>query len=353
MKELWVLLNSLTGPREFADSLDGADVIVSERLSKSEIEKLAGGPVRVASRSSDADIRLTDHAELRSSDLKIDRPIAATVKISTGEDEGKVEDALACGATYVIVRCSDWKVIPLENVVSRTRHSGKILMEVTDHNQARVALQTLEIGSDGVLLNSMSSEELVKTSALIHDQSPDMSLVEVEVTGRNEIGLGARVCVDTTDLLTPGEGMLVGCQSNALFLVQAEVEENPYISSRPFRVNAGPVSQYILTSKDKTNYLSELEAGHSILIVNREGRARAGHIGRVKIEWRPLILIEANWQGRKVKAILQNAETIKLMTKDGSKSVTELEPGDLILARVEKGGRHFGTLVDEESVVEK
>lgn len=39
-----------------------------------------------------------------------------------------------------------------------------------------------------------------------------------------------------------GEGMLVGSFARALFLVHSECAESRYIASRPFRVNAGPVS---------------------------------------------------------------------------------------------------------------
>jgi 3-dehydroquinate synthase II len=150
-----------------------------------------------------------------------------------------------------------------------------------------------------------------------------------------------------------GEGILAGCQSNGLFLVQAEVYESPYVETRPFRVNAGPVSLYTLSSLSKTRYLSELKAGDEILIVNRQGRVRSTHVGRVKIERRPLLLIEAEYEGKRVKTIVQNAETIRLVTKKGSKSVAELKTGDEILAYVTEGGRHFGTLVKEETVIER
>jgi 3-dehydroquinate synthase II len=131
------------------------------------------------------------------------------------------------------------------------------------------------------------------------------------------------------------------------------VDDNPYIASRPFRVNAGPVSLYVLSAQEKTNYLSELEAGHPVLVVNREGKTRPGCVGRIKIERRPMILIEAKWKGKLMKTILQNAETIRLVTRDGSRSVAELAPGNLVLARVEQGGRHYGTLVAAESIIEK
>jgi len=72
----------------------------------------------------------------------------------------------------------------------------------------------------------------------------------------------------------------------------------------------------------------------------------------VKIEWRPMILIEAEHEGKRIKTIVQNAETIRLVTAEGSKSIAELKKEDEVLAHVVEGGRHFGTLVKEEKVIE-
>ena len=44
--------------------------------------------------------------------------------------------------------------------------------------------------------------------------------------------------------------------------------------------------------------------------------------------------------------ILQNAETVKLVSPNGAISVTDLEPGDRVLARVEGGSRHFGMKIE-------
>jgi len=76
-------------------------------------------------------------------------------------------------------------------------------------------------------------------------------------------------------------------------------------------------------------------------------------VARVKIEWRPMVLVEAEHGGKRIKTIVQNAETIRLVTEEGSKSIAELKLGDKLLAHVVKGGRHFGTLVKEETVIER
>jgi len=51
--------------------------------------------------------------------------------------------------------------------------------------------------------------------------------------------------------------------------------------------------------------------------------------------------------------IVQNAETVRLISTSGSKSVTDLASGDEVLICIQEGGRHFGTLVTDEMVIER
>jgi 3-dehydroquinate synthase II len=246
----------------------------------------------------------------------------------------------------------DWKVIPLENLIANAKGKSKLLAEASSFEEAKLALETLELGVDGVVLKTSNPSELLKVAYLVKKQLPRVKLVPVKIVEVKQIGTGARVCVDTCDLMKEGEGLLLGCQSACLFLVEAEVHENPFVQPRPFRVNAGPVSLYVMCSPDKTKYLSELKAGEELMIVDRNGNTRFTNIGRVKIEWRPLLLIEAEHEGKRFKTITQNAETIRLVTEKGSTPVAALKPGDEVLACILEGGRHFGTLVKEERIVE-
>ena len=146
--------------------------------------------------------------------------------------------------------------------------------------------------------------------------------------------------------------MLVGSQSSCLFLVQSESAECEYVAARPFRVNAGAVHTYVLAADGKTKYLSEVKSGDELLAVDTKGNCRGVVVGRSKIERRPLLLIEVNQEGRKYTTILQNAETIRLCTPETAVSLSELNIGDKVLVRVEKGGRHFGHSI-AETIVEK
>jgi len=160
--------------------------------------------------------------------------------------------------------------------------------------------------------------------------------------------MGDRVCIDTCTMMGAGEGCLVGNSSQALFLIHAESIENPYVSPRPFRVNAGPVHAYIMVPGEKTRYLSELKSGDEVLCVNHEGRATTVILGRIKIERRPLLLIEATGPNGPATTICQNAETIRLAGSEGEAvSVVKLQPGDEVIGYVEEAGRHFGHKIKE------
>ncbi len=180
-----------------------------------------------------------------------------------------------------------------------------------------------------------------------------MELLPAKIRRIEPLGLGDRVCVDTCSSMTLGEGMLVGNSSQALFLVHSETVENPFVNTRPFRVNAGPVHAYIRLARGETKYLSEVRAGDEALVVNYEGKSHPSVVGRAKVERRPLALVEAEERGETISAILQNAETIRLTQADGTAvSLVDLKVGSEILVYREKMGRHFGVQVDE-TIVER
>jgi len=268
--------------------------------------------------------------------------------------EDLIVKAAEKGADYLIISTTNWRIIPLENLIARIKGKSKLIAEVTTAEEAKTALETLELGTDGVLLKPSQHEEILKTIAIVKPETLKLEMTTAKIISTKPIGNGARVCVDTCDLMTQHEGILVGSQSAGLFLIEAEVNENPYVASRPFRVNAGSVSMYSLGNLQTTRYLQEFKAGDEVIIVNREGKTRKANVGRIKIEVRPLILVEAQIENKPIKTILQNAETVRIVTPKGSKPVTELKQGDEIIVHLAAmGGRHFGTSVPDETVIEK
>jgi len=356
VKELWIEIDKAISD-DLKNSLlkSAAQICDAVLVSPEDVKKAKKTGAKTAASSGECDINVLEvFDENKINELKdVGRTIAVKLTIKGKEDQETAIKAAELSSDYLIIHCTDWKVIPLENLIAKTRGKSKLLAEVSSAKEAKLALETLELGADGVVLKTSNPDELMETAVVAKKKAPKVELVPAEVVELKEIGTGARVCVDTCDLMKPGEGILVGCQSSGLFLIQAEVHESPYVETRPFRVNAGPISLYTLSSPTRTRYLSELKAGDEVLIVDREGKVRSTNVARVKIEWRPMMLVEAEYGGKRIKTIVQNAETIRLVTEEGSKSVAKLKPGDKLLAHVVEGGRHFGTLVKEETVIER
>jgi len=356
MKELWLEIDESLPETQKTKLLKSATQTCDAVLvDAKDVENAKNSGIKSASTSEEADIVVLsgfDSEKLKELKAK-GRIVAIKLIIEGKQDENTAISAAELSCDYVIVGTPDWKIIPLENLIAKTRGKTKLLAEVYSTKEAKVTLETLELGSDGVVLKTENLEELKKTAEFAKKEAHALELVAVKVVKIKEIGTGARVCIDTCDLMKSGEGILLGCQSSGLFLVQAEVHESPYVETRPFRVNAGPLSLYALTSSTRTRYLSELKSGEEVLVVDRQGTVRLTNVARAKIEWRPMLLIEAEYDGKTLKLIAQNAETIRVVTPEGSKAVTDLKEGDKILARVEAGGRHFGTIVKEEAVIER
>lgn len=272
-------------------------------------------------------------------------------RIASPEDQ---EEALSLAGRKdaVLVDATDWAVIPLENLIARFRGTGTgVFAQASERGDAEVYLRALESGADGVVICVDDPLAISSFRGLLSARER-VELREVEITGVRPLGNGDRVCVDTCSLMSPGEGMLVGSHSNCLFLVQSESEDGGYVAARPFRVNAGAVHGYAMVPGGGTRYLSEMGSGDPVMLVGRDGGTRTASVGRCKVEVRPMLLVEAESDGGRRNVILQNAETVKLVTKDGAVSATAVEAGDRVLARVSSGGRHFGMRV-EETIAER
>ena len=364
MRELWVKIGPDLTLKEKKAVIRKTAKYVSVFIVEPQDAELAkeAGAKAAASPTEKGDVTIIESVKEAVKAKQAGKKTCILATVKTRADEAKIEAAAEASIDYVVVECPDWKVIPLENLIAKVHGKTKLLAAVSSVQEAKTALETLEIGVDGIAAYLSNVNEITKISEVIEEtktrtdeveSSRMMQLLPAKVTEIKPLSSGARVCIDTCDLMREGEGLLVGCQSNGLFLVEAEVHETPFVAPRPFRVNAGSISLYVLAPDGKTRYLSELKAGDEVLIVDRNGKQRTTNIGRVKIEWRPLLMIEAECRGKTVKTILQNAETIRVVTEDGSKSVKDVKAGDTVIVRFEEGGRHFGTLVKEEKVIER
>jgi len=329
MKEVWVKADPWQKELVTTALEGGADAVMVASRDMEKVREL--GVIRTVSH--EGDIRWEEDVVL--------------LEIASTEDEDRIVDMSR--HKKVVVRTTDWNVIPLENLVARTQN---IFVEVDNLGDAKMALTVLEKGVDGLVITATDPVMVKEVLNLVKSERQELELCPLEIQSVRSMGMGDRVCVDTCTMMGEGEGILVGNSSKGLFLMHAESIENPYVAPRPFRVNAGAVHAYVSLPGGKTSYLSELKAGKEVLGVNWRGEAVSLVVGRVKIEQRPLLLVEAMGPDGLVSMILQNAETIRLVGKEGQAiSVVNLHPGDVVLGRVEAAGRHFGHKINE-SIVE-
>ena len=293
----------------------------------------------------------------------LDKPIIKKLKgkkigrkfnVSSNKDIENVLDSAKKGLDFVIIEVKDWKIIPLENIIAKLHKiHTKIFSIARNAKEARKMFSILDVGVDGVIFNTGSMNEV--RQALVYLGSKSFELSSAKIIDIQEVGDGERVCVDTASMLNRGEGMLIGSRANFLFLVHNESVGSSFTSPRPFRVNAGAVHCYTLAPDGTTKYLSELETGVEILVLDSKGKARRAVIGRCKIEKRPMLMIKAKVGDEIGGIIAQDAETIRFVKPNGQLvSVTHLKKGDSVIVHAKAAtGRHFGMEVSDEYILEK
>jgi len=325
MKEIWV--KAIPWKKEIAMTAIecGADALWTPPGMASEVKRMGVIPVV----SEDGDILLG-------------RDVVEK-EIREKRDEGEILSLSL--SKKVIVRATDWKIIPLENVLSR---GNNLFIEIGNLQEGETALGILEKGVDGVVINNSDPEAVRHILQSLKRTSEKFELVAARIQRIEPLGLGDRVCVDTCSSMILGEGILVGNSSRTLFLIHSECIENSFVNTRPFRVNAGPVHAYVRLANGQTKYLSEVRSGDKVLIVNYEGKSHSAIVGRAKMERRPLALVEAEENGQNLSIILQNAETIRLTEPCGKAvSLVDLRKGSEVLVYRETAGRHSGIPVNE------
>ncbi|MBO0676488.1 3-dehydroquinate synthase II family protein [Mycolicibacterium sp. S2-37] len=269
-----------------------------------------------------------------------------------------VSDAATLHDACTVVRQVAWTVltftdptkIPLEIVIAAAENSGgRTITVVDDIQDAEIVKLVLEHGSDGLLLAPTGPDDVATLARVVEDRPGHLELVELTVSSVEHIGMGERACIDTCSLLERDEGCLIGSFATGMFLSCSETHPLPYMPTRPFRWNAGAVHSYVLTPDNRTRYVSELRAGQPILAVRTDGSVREVRIGRVKIERRPLISINATTpSGATINVIAQDDWHVRLLGPGMTvNNVTELRPGDTLLGYVPTASRHVGLPITE------
>ncbi len=251
---------------------------------------------------------------------------------------------------WTVLHFRDPTKIPLEIVIAAAaRASGSLITVAQDVGEAEIIFGVLEHGSDGVILASTTPGDTTALKAAAVSDSPPLDLVKLTVTATTHVGMGDRACVDTCSHFREDEGILVGSHSKGMVLCVSETHPLPYMPTRPFRVNAGAIHSYTLAQHERTNYLSELKSGSKVTAVDVTGRTRVVTVGRVKIESRPLISVDAVApNGQTVNLILQDDWHVRVLGPGGTVlNSTELKPGDTVLGYLPTADRHVGYPINE------
>ena len=335
----------------FIKNLEGEGIKMVYALPYGEYKKLGKTKIKTIFPDKEADYVILDEPITKK--LK-GKKIGMKFNVSSNKDIENVLDSAKKGLDFVIIEVKDWKIIPLENIIAKLHKiHTKIFSVARNAKEARKMFSILDVGVDGVIFNTGSMNEV--RQALVYLGSKSFELSSAKIIEIQEVGDGERVCVDTASMLNRGEGMLIGSRANFLFLVHNESVGSSFTSPRPFRVNAGAVHCYTLAPDGTTKYLSELETGVEILVLDSKGKARRAAIGRCKIEKRPMLMIKAKVGDEIGGIIAQDAETIRFVKPNGQLvSVTHLKKGDSVIVHSKAAtGRHFGMEVSDEYILEK
>lgn len=267
-------------------------------------------------------------------------------------DAATLDEACAAARqeTWSVLRFRDPTKIPLEIVIAAAAGApGRIMTVAADPQEAAIIFGVLEHGPAGVMMAPQAVGDATALKRAAARQAERVELAELEVTAVTHTGMGERACVDTCTYLRPDEGILAGSHSKGMILCVSETHPLPYMPIRPFRVNAGAICSYTLSAGGRTSYLSELRAGRTVLAVDVTGAARAVTVGRVKIESRPLIHVEAvAGCGQEVNLFLQDDWHVRVFGAGGAVlHCTELKPGDVLLGHLPAADRHVGYPIDE------
>jgi 3-dehydroquinate synthase II len=254
----------------------------------------------------------------------------------------------ARGSGVAVVRWVGDRIIPLENAVAARGNRFDVWVVTDRVSELPAALGALEHGADRVIL------EIHHLGALDAVEN-ELDIVHIPVGGWELVpvhrllasGVGDRVIVDTTSLLKPTEGLLVGSAAAFLLHVASEAVGSKFTRPRPFRVNAGSAHSYTLMADGSTRYLSELVPGDAVLVADPKGSFRSVRVGRLKTERRPLRMVEVLHAERTYTLFLQDAETVRLSTDAGPVATTALSVGTRVYGLTLPAARHLGLAIEE------
>ena len=137
---------------------------------------------------------------------------ADVAEVALDDHRGQDEALSLIGLVpWILVRCGDWTMIPLENIVAATYGSGtKLASAISREVDLNGAAFSLQHGVDAVLLPpeegfeslwAAANELASATPDSISESVSNHSLVTASVVSIESGGVGERVCVDLIERL--------------------------------------------------------------------------------------------------------------------------------------------------------
>ncbi len=291
-----------------------------------------------------------DEEVVRRDGSELHREGKPTIRLVTVHDPAELAEAVGRvpeGGAVAIEWTGD-RVIPLENAVAASGRRFEIWTYARSTGEIPGALGALEHGADRIIVEVRSPTDVDAVESILEGPLPtSLSWALAPVVSIQPAGIGDRVIIDTTSLLRPAEGFLVGSAAAFLFHVASEAVGSRFSRARPFRVNAGSAHSYVLMADGSTRYLAELAPGDTVLAVEPEGPSRSVRVGRIKVERRPMVVVVAEDQGVRRTVFLQEAETVRLSSESTRIATTDLHEGTSVRGVRLPAARHLGRTIEE------
>ena len=191
VKKVWVKAVPWDAAAVAAAIESGADAVVVEEGRTAEVRRLG----RIQTVAPDGDLRIGEDV--------------VEVEIGGKADE---EEALRLSrAKTVVVRCADWTIIPLENLIAQTRG---LFAEVKNLDEALTAVRLLEKGVDGIVLHAADPAQIRETVREARRVGERVELVTARVTGVERCGTGEAVIMTGLPPKTIARGKFLSAFTN-------------------------------------------------------------------------------------------------------------------------------------------
>src|ERR687892_1285634 len=146
--------------------------------------------------SDQADIVICETIEELKKLKSLKRSCGFVKKVSSNDDLEEIVIASSIGPDLVIIETTNWKIIPLENIIARLHKSGtKIYTTANSVDEVRTMFSVLEVGTDGVIFTTDNEKQVSDLGAFF--EKINLPLQAARIVEIKDVGAGERVCIDT------------------------------------------------------------------------------------------------------------------------------------------------------------